>query len=92
MTAKLHKASERFSETTIDNEIVVMQLDTGVFFSLKGTAWRIWELLDGTRDRAALLAALQTDYPDSASTIEQDLDQFLAELASAQLLLDQAAG
>ena len=86
MTSALHKAAAKFSETRIDDEIVVMQLDSGVFFSLTGTARAIWELIDGTRDRAALLAALAADYGEDAAKIAAETDSFLAQLREAGLV------
>ena len=57
MTA-LAKDRARFVETEIDQDIVVMVLDNGEFFSLQGTARAAWKLIDGTR----VLAALATRY------------------------------
>lgn len=87
MTRVLAKAIHRFSETTIDDEVVVMNLDSGDFFSLTGTAREIWLLIDGTRDRAALLAELATERQDHTLEIASDLDAFLIELTEAGLLV-----
>lgn len=86
MSAMLRKIPDRFSETRIDEEIVVMQLDTGVFFSLTGSAAAIWLLLDGTRDRAALLAALAAQFDCGEAMIAPEVDAFLAHLAEAGLV------
>jgi pyrroloquinoline quinone biosynthesis protein D len=80
------KAQGRFSETEIDDEIVVMNLESGDFFSLTGTAREIWRLIDGTRDRAGLIAALAADYGIDGAAVATDVDEFLAELAAAGLL------
>jgi len=84
--SKLSKQTDRFSETDIDNEIVVMRLDNGDFFSLAGTAASIWRLIDGTRDRAAVLAALAAEYGTDESAIVADVDAFLAKLKEQGLL------
>jgi hypothetical protein len=82
----LSKQAGRFSETDIDNEIVVMRLDNGEFFSLSGTAAAIWRLIDGTRDRAALLAALAAEFGTDESAIVADVDDFLAQLEEQGLV------
>jgi pyrroloquinoline quinone biosynthesis protein D len=82
----LSKQSDRFSETDVDAEIVIMRLDNGEFFSLSGTAAAIWRLIDGTRDRAALLAALADDFDGDETSIAADVDDFLAELREMGLL------
>lgn len=86
MSKPLCKLTASFSETAIDDEIVVMQLDTGVFFSLSGTARTIWQLLDGTRDRTALLAALAESYDRAAADLAPEADAFLAQLSEAGLI------
>lgn len=86
MSALLKKATDRFSETAIDDEIVVMNLDSGSFFSLTGTARAIWLLIDGTQDRVALLADLAAEFGASDAVIAGDVDLFLAQLDEAGLL------
>ena len=80
------KRANRFSETDIDQEIVVMRLDNGEFFSLEGTAAATWRLIDGTRDRAALIEALATEYGTDRSEIAADVDDFLAQLKELGLI------
>jgi pyrroloquinoline quinone biosynthesis protein D len=86
VTQPLVKQSARFSETAIDDEVVVMSLENGDFFSLTGTARDIWMLIDGTRDRAALLDQLAAQYECPEAEIAQDIDAFLAQLNQAGLL------
>ena len=82
----LAKDPSRFAETRIDDETVIMSLDSGDFFSLTGTAQSIWRLLDGTRDRAAVLAELAAEYDAPEAEMASDLDSFLAGLRAAGLL------
>ncbi|HVR90148.1 MAG TPA: PqqD family protein [Novosphingobium sp.] len=82
----LAKATGHFSETVIDAEVVVMSLDSGDFFSLTGTARDIWELIDGTHDRAAIVAALAGRNGVVREAIVGEIDAFLAQLAEAGLL------
>lgn len=87
MTTSLTKIAANFVETTIDDEAVVMDIRSGNFFSLKGTALTIWELIDGTRDRAAILAGLYQAYPETdKQEIANDLDSFLAQLSENALV------
>jgi pyrroloquinoline quinone biosynthesis protein D len=80
------RAEGRYSETEIDGEIVVMNLESGEFFSLTGTAREIWLLLDGTRDRSGLIAALAADYGTDDKAVAADVDAFLTELLATGLL------
>lgn len=88
MTRVLTKQAGRFAETDIDEEIVVMRFDNGEIFSLSGTAAATWRLIDGTRDRGALLAALAEEFDDGGGSIAADVDEFLARLRELGLLAD----
>ncbi|MFM5952816.1 MAG: PqqD family protein [Novosphingobium sp.] len=83
MSALLAKRPDRFVETAIDGEIVLLDLSGGTFFSLTGTAARIWPLINGTRSRAALLAELATAHDAPQAEISADLDVFLGQLVEA---------
>ena len=85
MTAPM-KLPGTFAENQIDGETVIMQIDTGDFFSLAGSALAIWQLLDGTRDRDALIAELCADFGTDETTVAGDLDAFLASLKDAGLI------
>ena len=87
MNTAIRKATENFSETAIDDEIVVMSLASGDFYSLTGTAREIWLLIDGARDRAALIDQLCATYDTPAATVAEDVDAFLADLGGAGLLV-----
>ena len=86
MTAALARAEGRFSESRIDDEVVLMQIDSGEFFSLSGTAAAIWELIDGTRNRATLVAELAERYDADPTHVGSDVDAFLAKLGAAGLV------
>ena len=85
MTA-ISKHSDRFTETVIDDEVVIMRLDNGEFFALSGTAAAAWRLIDGKRDRAALSVALSAEFAAEPDEVAADLDDFLKRLAETGLL------
>jgi pyrroloquinoline quinone biosynthesis protein D len=80
------KDPSRYVETIIDDETVVMVLDSGSFFSLRETAGVVWALIDGERDREAILARLEGEYDAPREQLAADLDAFLGELRQAGLL------
>lgn len=86
MTKPLTKRTAAFSETAIDAEVALLNLKDGTFFSLTGSAAAIWPLIDGTRDRAVLLAQLVQVYQADPAEIAPDLDAFLAQLGAAGFL------
>lgn len=84
----LAKQVGRFTETDIDDEVVVMHLETGEFFSLAGTAAATWRLIDGTRDVAALVEALADEFGGDQREISADVVEFLAQLRRLGLVRD----
>jgi pyrroloquinoline quinone biosynthesis protein D len=88
MTDPIRKRSNDFTETEVDGEVIVLHLGTGDFFSLTGTGREIWRLIDGTRDREAVLAALAAGYETEETGMAGEVDGFLSELRNAGLLGD----
>ena len=86
MTAPYARAEGQFSESRIDDEVVLMQIESGEFFSLTGTGAAVWQAIDGTRDRAALIATLADLYGMEPGEIGGDVDAFLAQLIAAGLV------
>lgn len=86
MSQPLTKDPATYAETRIDDEIVVMNLASGDFFSLKDSAAAIWDLIDGTRTRAAVLAALAGAHDAAEADLARDLDDFLGELRAGGLI------
>jgi hypothetical protein len=84
----IKKLSSRFTEAELDDEIVIMHVDTGEFFGLSDTAAAAWRLMDGQRDRAALLSALAAKFESDEGQIALDVDEFLENLREAGLVVD----
>jgi len=84
--AALTKLVGRFTETGVDDEIIVMRLDNGEFFALSGTAAVVWRLIDGQRDRSALLAELAAQFAADEDQIEADVDELLGRLIENRLV------
>ena len=86
MTSILFKRTQSISETTIDDEVVVMDLANGDFFSLTGTALEMWNLIDGIRDNAAIIAELAAKFAVAPDEIVGDVTEFIDQALAAGLL------
>jgi pyrroloquinoline quinone biosynthesis protein D len=84
--AALTKLTDRFVETDIDEEIIIMRLDNGELLTLAGPAASIWRLIDGARDRSAVLDALTAEFAAEEPAMASDLDEFLGQLRESGLL------
>lgn len=55
-------------------------------YTLSPVAARVWELLDGTRDAAAIAGTISDEYDVDAATAAQDVEELLAALEGAALI------
>ena len=72
--------------TRMGDELVFMDIETGKYFSLKGTGAAIWELLAEPREAAALYALLADEYRISPAQCQADTAPFLQRLQDAGLI------
>ncbi|MFZ1741843.1 MAG: PqqD family protein [Pontixanthobacter sp.] len=83
---QIHKSSLDLIETDVDDETIIVSLDSGQLYAVKDTGRAIWKLIDGKRDRTAILAELEAAYGEEASAIEIGVDKFIAEITAAGLI------
>lgn len=81
--ATIDKRTTAFIETQVDDEIVIVGLDEGRFYSLKDTGLAIWQMIDGTRTRDMILSELEERFDAPADVLARDLDGFLDEIVAA---------
>ena len=82
----VQKLPGKFAETEIDDEMVIMHLDTGVFFSVDQTALAIWHLLDSVHDVPTLVSTLEEKFDISADECEEQVTQFVENLKEKGLV------
>ena len=78
---------------TIDGEVIVINLATGTYYSLKGSAAELWQLIQeprGAREHE-LVEALAAGYDSSTQTFEAALEPFLAQLTDEGLVARTSA-
>jgi len=80
------KIPDRFVDTEIDDEVVVMRLSDGDMFSLVGTSREIWNCIDGQRTVAAIVADLAGKHQAPRETVAADVARFVEELRDAELV------
>jgi pyrroloquinoline quinone biosynthesis protein D len=67
--------------------LVLLDPESGEYFALGEVGARIWELCDGTRSVADLVEILCQEYDAPADVIQADLEELLAELIEAKLVV-----
>lgn len=78
--------SEQILTQTIDDELVVLNIETGHYFGLQASGHHVWRLLEDLRDSEAVIAALRELYDVDEARLRQDVDDLLASLIEAKLV------
>ena len=84
----IRKLAGNYTEAAIDDEIILMRLDNGELLSLTDSAAAVWRLIDGQRDRAAVVAALEAEFEAGSQQIDRDVTELLRRLAEARLIAE----
>ena len=69
-----------------DEVMILLDTSSGEYFTLNEVGGRIWELCDGTRSVADIVATLVTEYDASSDDLRPDVLELLGELDSNGLV------
>ncbi|WP_128891355.1 PqqD family protein [Erythrobacter sp. HKB08] len=84
--AMIRKAASDIIETDVDDETIIVSLESGEMFSLSGTARAIWEKLEAGMDESDLVDALTDEFEVEEEVLRADLAKFLADSREAGLI------
>src|SRR5476649_1310967 len=77
---------------TIEVEVVVINLQTGSYYSLTGAAAAIWDALEHGAVAAQITGALASHFTDCDAGLENIVDGFLNELRGESLIVPAENG
>ena len=72
--------------TELDDEVVMLDVDSGKYYELDAIGARIWALLEDKPSVASLRDTLTAEYDVDGETCLKDLDGFLGNLAGLGLI------
>jgi hypothetical protein len=67
--------------------LVLLDIDSGEYFSTNDVGGLVWELTDGARSVAAIVAAVAAEYDVELDVVEADVMELVDDLARESLLL-----
>jgi hypothetical protein len=70
----------------IDGEAIVVNLETGAYYSLQGAGSLVWTLVSAGASRADIVAGIAGAYSGSAAEIAQGVDRLLEDLLNQGLI------
>jgi hypothetical protein len=74
-----------------DDEVVVLDMRTGTYFSLRGSGVDVWELVEANATGAQIIEALAGRYDGRQAEIESAVEALLEELAQADLIVGDSS-
>jgi hypothetical protein len=89
--------SERFvpnrrkiAHETIDDEVIIIDLETGTYYSLIESAMQVWTVLAQGATRAQLVDALAAQYDTPSAELADALNPFVDELLREEIIVAEA--
>lgn len=73
-------------EQQLDDEIVILDLESGRYFGLQEVGARAWRLLTASGDTAAVQAQMLDEFEVEEAVLRQDLDELWQGLLAAGLV------
>lgn len=75
----------------VEGEVILINLETGNYYSLGGSGAVVWELVDTGRDREQLLAAAEARFEGERAAIRESVGGLLDQLVAEDLVVADEA-
>ena len=76
----------------IDDEVVMMNIETGEYYGLNAVASRIWEALENPITFDRLINLLMQEFDIDETTCHNDVARFLNQMAEKKLVNNKNTG
>lgn len=77
---------------TIDNETIIIDFDSGAYYSLQGVAFHIWTLVQQGHSLDAIVAHIHAHYLGQEAEMDQSVRAFVDSLLTNGLIIESEAG
>jgi hypothetical protein len=78
---------DKIVHETVDGEVIIINLDTGTYYSLVETGLEVWRGVEQGASRAALVEALTQRYAADRATVATAVDQLVDELIAEEIVI-----
>ena len=78
--------STQILSSTIDDEVVMMSSEKGMYYNLIPIGSRIWELLETPQTIESLCTQLMDEYDVDEATCKQETEEFIQSLSERGLI------
>lgn len=87
MTEQKLKRADDLLSAALDDELLMMSIEKGSYYSLNSVGARIWELLENPMTFDELVARLLEEYDISVETCRLEVENFVHALRERGLLV-----
>lgn len=70
----------------IDNEVILINLDSGNYYSLRKVAGLIWQMLQNSYSQEQIISSITKACQQEEGAIKQEIDNFLDQLKEEELI------
>jgi hypothetical protein len=85
VTGQIWQRNENWVGTQIEDNFVMVNIDTGKYVSLNSSAGAVWNALEQPRSQAEIETSLQADFAVDAAACKQAVTGLLAKMQELQL-------
>lgn len=85
--SRRYQASDLVVDTQVGTEIVLLHLESGIYFGLNPVSGRIWEMMKQDITPAAICEAIAEEYDEYLETVQQDVSLLMADMIENELLI-----
>jgi hypothetical protein len=75
---------------TLDGEVIIINLNSGCYFSSDGVGGHVWDALGRQQSVGAIVQQLVVLFPESATAIGEDVPAYVEQLRAEELILEAA--
>ena len=80
------KRAEDIPWNVVDDEVVLLNLDSGHYYSLNESGRRIWELLDGENTIPDIIGVICEEFNVDQEKAVKDINELIDELLNEKLV------
>ena len=80
------RIAEGVIHKTVGDEIVLLDLDRGVYYGLDRVGARVWELVESDHTLPQIIDVLLAEYEVTRAELERDVATLLDQLAARKLI------
>lgn len=85
-TSRTYDAAPNVVQQSINDDVILLDLDSGTYFTLAAIGAQIWQRLCAGANADEVVSALTAEYDVDATVVSADVDELIHQLSTAGLI------